>query len=779
MNIDQIIQIIDRERLFGSRFPIRLIFVEHLGQYEELVSRLNSECEVTFNISDFCIGNDVYPKFGLLREQIAQNNGKHILLLSMGEYLRLRIKQETKPEKAIFPSFWQEQQDASSKTRVFIPMFASKELFDRVVPLLDDRQKDYIWEISTIAQEERQYSVSVFSPEFTGTIVSSVKGVKKWFENWPNEFHQNGDCAIVTALSSQVENSNGLITIRVINNPFDYVCHQVQDGHRLKREWASDQQWLELIPYINKNLNFSKTIENILNVKRFEPKSIMTKWDVLSPLQHQLVWIWYQLNSSDDYCGFVFRSANGIDTIERIFRDEIIRNVQIPQWVTERAEVLGNLRAVKYDPDYFSLLDTLPLPETRLNLLTYKTHEERTYAIKTISKWLKQGVSLNGILEALNCRYPLLEQYLSGRIPDYENLDKYFSWYRELKIANLSPEKDPDSINLDVFDSRYSLLNQYHDKDCYVLWIDGMGVEWLPLLLKQLNPIKNHSTIEYHIAASLLPTETRFNEQWKNDNFPYEKWDRLDALAHKGMPDDKDYFSCIDNQLEIISDVAKKAETVLNMHDYVVITADHGSSRIAAMKFHNSFGISAPKKAVVKSFGRYCELHAPVTNADMLPFTCLSKDGDSVYLIMTNHDHYSISGNAAGGNDDTKAVIGEIHGGKTPEEYLVPVIILKRRIALKPLDYLLPARTVFKDKGTVNIEIQFNRDVSTLEVSVEMVKGICEKISKMNWTVIFHDLESREYKIEVIANGHLIKKQDKFIVKTKGIIKNEDPFGSL
>jgi hypothetical protein len=779
MNIHQVIQKIDRERLFGSRFPVRLILVEHLGLYEDLVSRLASGCDATINISDSCNGDDVYPKFGILREQIAKNKGKHILLLSMGEYLRLRIKQETKPEKSNFPSFWQEQQDASSKTRVFVPMFASKELFERVVPFLDDRQKDYIWEISPDANEEKPVSISVFSPEFKETIGSSVKGVKKWFENWPIEFRQNGDCAIVTALYAQVENSNGLVTIRVIDNPFDYICRQVKDGHRLKREWASDKQWLELIPFINKNLTFSKTIENILNVKWFEPKSVMEKWDDLSPLKRQLVWIWYKLNSSDDYCGFVFRNANNIDTIELNFRDEIIRGGQKPQWITERTEILGNFKAVKYDSDYFSLLDTLPLPETRLKLLTYKTHEERAYAIKTISKWLKQGVSLNGILEVLNCRYPLLEQYLSGRIIEHEGLDKYFSMYREHKIANIIPEVNPEPINLDVFDSRYSLLTQYRDKDCFVLWIDGMGVEWLPLLLKQLTLLTSNSTIAYHIASSLLPTETKFNEQWKYDGLPYEKWDRLDVLAHKGMPDDKDYFSCIDNQLYIISDVAKKAEAMLNMHEYVVITSDHGSSRIAALKFHDSFGISAPQKAIVKSFGRYCELHTPVSSTDLLPFTCLSKIGNAEYLIMTNHDHYSISGNAAGGNDDTNAIIGEIHGGKTPEEYLIPVVVLKRRIALIPLDYSLSAGTVFKDKGSVIIEIQFNRDISTLEVSVETVNGACEKVSPKVWSVTFRDLEAREYKTEVIANGHLLSKQIKFIVKTKGIIKNEDPFGSL
>ena len=524
---------------------------------------------------------------------------------------------------------------------------------------------------------------------------------------------------------------------------------------------------------------FCKTIESVLNIKAFDSKSVMAAWGILSPLQRQLVWIWYQLNDTDDYCGHVFRNAKSTNSIERDLRDAIIRGNRKPEWIAERMQIMAALKTVSFDSEYFKLLDTLPLPEIKLHLLTYETHEERTYAIKTISKWLRQGVSVDGVLEALNGRYPLLEQYLIGKIDGYADLNQYLSWYRYFKVINRIPDTTPGTLSLSSFDSRYMLLNQYQGKDCSVLWIDGMGVEWLPLLLGCLDGIKSIAYITPHVAAALLPTETEFNRQWEDFDFPYEKWDRLDTLAHKGMPDDKDYFSCIDNQLSIISEVAKRAETLLNMHDYVVITADHGSSRIAALSFHETFGVPAPKKAVVKSFGRFCELHESVSINDMLPYTYMSKIGDTEYLIMETHDHYSVSGNAAGGNDDNNAVCGEIHGGMTPEEYLVPVVVLKRRIGLAPFDYSLKSNTVYRDKGNVKIEMLFSRDVSTLEVSADATAGMCEKVLPKVWTATFQGLETQEYQTEVVANGSLINKQAKFIVKSKGIAKNDDPFGGF
>lgn len=53
----------------------------------------------------------------------------------------------------------------------------------------------------------------------------------------------------------------------------------------------------------------------------------------------------------------------------------------------------------------------------------------------------------------------------------------------------------------------------------------------------------------------------------------------------------------------------------------------------------------------------------------------IAKDSDgNQYLIFKNYDHFKQSGFAAGG-DDENAQYGELHGGASPEELLVPVIV--------------------------------------------------------------------------------------------------------
>ena len=48
-------------------------------------------------------------------------------------------------------------------------------------------------------------------------------------------------------------------------------------------------------------------------------------------------------------------------------------------WIAERTAALKVLNCVTYDAAYFALLDKLSLPETKLKMLTYQTHEEKNF----------------------------------------------------------------------------------------------------------------------------------------------------------------------------------------------------------------------------------------------------------------------------------------------------------------------------------------------------------------------------------------------------------------
>lgn len=158
MTIAEIINKLRQERDFGSRFPARIIFVDDLNSYSDLVSQLKSACDVPINLADFG-KNDVVPQFEKMRTALEQYEGKQVLLLSVGEYLRMCIKRELNKERAQFPAFWECMQPESSKTRYIMPVFRCRDSFDRIIGKVDERQEGFIWELDNSPSGGRSMSL--------------------------------------------------------------------------------------------------------------------------------------------------------------------------------------------------------------------------------------------------------------------------------------------------------------------------------------------------------------------------------------------------------------------------------------------------------------------------------------------------------------------------------------------------------------------------------------------------------------------------------------------
>ena len=54
MTIAEIIERLSQERSFGSRFPVRIIFVENLDEYLALENQLRGTCDVFLSRKRYC-----------------------------------------------------------------------------------------------------------------------------------------------------------------------------------------------------------------------------------------------------------------------------------------------------------------------------------------------------------------------------------------------------------------------------------------------------------------------------------------------------------------------------------------------------------------------------------------------------------------------------------------------------------------------------------------------------------------------------------------------------
>lgn len=696
MTIIEVVSKVSNERQTPGRFPTRLIFAHNFADYLTLVGELKTVCDAVFDLADYTKG-DVLPRFKDLKREIAKHSNKQLLLLSFGEYLRICIKRERDKTTAAFPGMWEQQQSKNSTTKYIIPIFGSREIFDSIMPIQDERQQRFIWEVNE-SSAESEYGLALYSPDFADAVTVDAENLQEWFQKWTSLFgdKSRNSFSLRTKLYRYAEPTYGGVRLSIIDEPFSYVVSLVTDGERLKKGDGSEEFWRFIAQNVKQGKVFAETIKYLLNIGHsFDPISVLARFDELSDTELSLLLIWYKLYPSDDYYTFAINKASTAAAIPTTLRDCIFELPKLTDFFIQQRTAALRVLDVSYSDEYFSKLDKIAAPESRLMMLTYRTLAERAYAVKTVSGLLRSGADVNAVAELVKIDYPDLAEYLNPSITVSNEVTQYFNWYRRSKLINRPNTDVPCVIDFDSIDSRNKIMQENTTDDSLPFWVDGLGAEWIPVLLSRLKALEIGVSLKPVVTKALLPTETEYNHKWTSAD---KKWDKLDKLSHNGMPDDKDYFLCIARQLEIMNEIVEHVAEMLTKVNRVIVTGDHGSSRLAALLFHDddNFAVEPPKNAIVRSFGRFVELKDD-GYVSMTPSMERRELNGKHFIVMENYEHFKQSGNAAGGNTDENAVAGEIHGGMTPEEYLVPVIVVSRKKTLPPKE------TSKKPKGiTIN-----------------------------------------------------------------------------
>ncbi len=270
--------------------------------------------------------------------------------------------------------------------------------------------------------------------------------------------------------------------------------------------------------------------------------------------------------------------------------------------------------------------------------------------------------------------YPEVATYLNTDL-DFGNvtLEKYFKEYRELKIAGrVTPEfceKAQEAVPLSTVQSRDAIVQRYaSDKDCALLVVDAMGAEWLPMLVA-LAREQNIGVHSIDVGKANLPTSTKFNNiYWADSNRCLQDIKRFDNIAHNGVEahETRKAEENLAAALNVISDnVLPRISEGLTQYERVLVTADHGSSRLAFLAWKND---------LVKTLT--CEAGADI--ADWRYREQASYGGCPLELEETlDGKHWVVRGYnrlpKKGGGQGF-----ELHGGATLEERLVPLVVFSK-----------------------------------------------------------------------------------------------------
>lgn len=765
-NIEQFFAALEEDQRHPSRFPVRVIFVNSLCRYSELVNELKKRA-FSVPLWKYCKSDDTLPDINEFKEYIRNTKEESLVVSSMGEYLRLASKVEERIPK--FASLIYLQQSVSKK-RLWMPLYCSEHIFDKLAGEVDLRFKEHIFHLAN-GDTNEQFLLRIFAEEFKDLVLEDKRiGVQDWIKLWDDGIKED-NYILITDRHSIIEETGGIYSIKKVTNAFGYIKDCIHNADQLIEEWGHNEFWVILSSMASEVINVDELLLNALNINRFDPEQIFNGWSSLKDFQKWVFWVWLRLHNYNDYISYSVARAKSYEEIQKEIECAVFEMPLHDQseWLKQRAKILKCLGIKKLCDTFWESFSSIDGSRDRIKILTGNTIEEKKEIIKTVSQLLNDGKITEAIIMQIDDKYPELTEYLKPTlyVSEISELDTYFDLYRTQKLKNSYNDIVRQAVE-DIrpviwsFPTRGSVLERYNDKDStYVLWIDGMGIEWISLLLFKIEEMQKDIKANVKIATARIPTTTKENEHWKMMDLPYEKINIIDDISHvKDESTKVDYAMLITKQFEAITTLAIRIIELLKKYRTLIVTADHGLSRMAALAFHKYDGVELPYDAKPYNLGRYCIVDNPDRHYDI---GNVQKDGS--VLAFETHEHFSCKGYAP----------GELHGGATPEELLVPVIEFKKhdKVSNKlngQISCVIPEKNVKPNEmDIVEVELVFNKPVNKLDVAIGRERGKCKKLQEKRWIVSFEKLDFKSYKIEIIANGILILGEHEFTVKRRGL----------
>lgn len=316
--------------------------------------------------------------------------------------------------------------------------------------------------------------------------------------------------------------------------------------------------------------------------------------------------------------------------------------------------------------------------------------------------------------------YPDLYAYLtpvttSQFRPGAEWLADYFNHYRQAKVKDVYSDKigaliknhnASESSFWDWYYKHSKCHDLFHEvnadsmrKPDKVYWIDGLGAEFIPYIQYLIEQSKsNYEIIEAEVATTGLPSNTSLN-RFDVDDKTIIKFGELDALAHSvHYSTRKTLIAELDTLCHIINTILR--DNSVGNHT-IAIVSDHGLSALSRL--------CEPHKLTGKSHheGRYVPYTSDIAAEPMPEYiTVKNEDDNQDYKVALTH--------ASLGRKPSH----EVHGGCTPEEVLVPFIVLTNVDASKPIKYDIKATALDLPVSNPEFECVINPKPQSAELIV-------------------------------------------------------------
>jgi len=530
------------------------------------------------------------------------------------------------------------------------------------------RLKDDPEEIEVIAGQTEVMLVGSDLAAFIPVACDTFQKYLRYTEEHPND---KSDRRIVVASEGrELAGLSGEVRQVISLRDFASVFHDVDDAH------LSDDalRWMCVQAKEGEGMALSETLKTLFFPDGGITKRMLRVFDGCKSAEREsLLWLTKQIATKGSYLEKVagqegvtvgnFRSAYVTGAVEWL--DDAVL------YSGERREAIQEADAITSNADIRQFIERCASESTTrvAPWLNCKTDAERAELLRRCAF---DGVVSNVVKTV----YPEVSKYLNEDIVfGDEVLEKYFKEYRELKVVGRVTQEfyaraargiPPTSVQ-----SRDAQLQQYAtDNGCALLVVDAMGADWLPMLVSMASH-RGPNIDSIAVGEAHLPTSTKFNNiYWPDATRRLPDIKRFDNIAHNGAEahEARRAEENLASALDVIgNEVLPRVAEGLVRFERVLVTADHGSSRLAALAWQSeprlARTLSCEEGAEVADW-RYRERIAKVECPPEMEETL-----DGRHWVVRGYDRLPKKGGGQG---------FELHGGATLEERLVPLVIFSR-----------------------------------------------------------------------------------------------------
>lgn len=681
-----------------NRYPLRFVLFDDFKQCSEFVDFVQYEVGAVVQSVDKWMDHS-YPDIMLTYTQLAahikdyvrESKGADCVIAPFSELARFYDNEKNKTFEALLKTIKGIEAlpvALDRHQRVYIPIVG---LEGKMEPFSKDSQS-IIWRLKTpeqhftyrlILTDGETYNVQGLENKFT-----VVNNIFEWLSIWKDTERQTNQNIICTSKSVYANvryaRPDNAFSFVICNNAYEFLTKGLRlkfGGIEFKEE--EEKFWVELASHIDisNDFDFTAYVSKYFNVSVLSDyKTFIRLWLSNNGVYERWLLAHYYRShiSVGDYIRKILletKSLTGNNFIEQMAMNftSASEEIRIRKYCLMEAAKKHITMRNEVQSTVTNRLESIAHKYNAASALKYFTgisEREKELAIT----WLGKGLITKENIQNI---YPYLFSYLSEPIGVSLNgsgwLAAYFDAYKKAKISNTYTEEIKTQIgkvnaNEIAFDSWYqdfsttrTLMMNRHDIDIYY-WIDGLGVDWIPLIRKIINERNSNGIYlnEVKVARAILPTKTSVNkpdlQKLLPDGDVLQKSGDIDALAHQSS---NLWPNII---VEEIQKVREIIEEILDKYNgkKIAIISDHGLTYLSQL---------------CKGLGLSCvesDHHGRIAKRTSGTWT-----KDDNYMVLDDGitacalNHKSLCDKVPKGQG--------IHGGCTPEEVLVPIFIISNR----------------------------------------------------------------------------------------------------